>query len=167
MTWLFVTMWPRSSHTKPEPVPCGMVKMLRENRSSTRAVVEMYTTEPFERSNSSMVAFSSAARSPRAAIGRGCAAASSRAGCPAQRGPCQARNPPTMTTVSKPRNHRLESMAQGLCLPAGRLALPGALRALAYAPGERQQQHAGQDRIEADQPHQRQRPGRREQEYEQ
>src|SRR5882672_9212023 len=72
MTWLLVTMWPSSSHTKPEPVPCGMVKMLRENRSSTRAVVEMYTTEPFERSNSSMVAFSSAARSPRAAIGRGC-----------------------------------------------------------------------------------------------
>src|SRR5512135_1424575 len=57
----------------PDPVPRGMVKMLRLQKSMTRSEVDMYTTESRERSNSSMVDFSSAARSPRAVTVRGAA----------------------------------------------------------------------------------------------
>src|SRR5688500_11797730 len=51
-----------------------MLNMLRDQGSTTRCATAMYTTASLERSKSSMVAASSAARSPRAAMTRGSAA---------------------------------------------------------------------------------------------
>ena len=47
--------------------------MLRDQKSRTSCVVVMNTTEPLARSKSSIVLFSSPARSPRGAIMRGSA----------------------------------------------------------------------------------------------
>src|SRR5512145_521075 len=58
---------PASSQINPEPVPRGTVKTLRVQKSLTRDLVVIKTTQSRDFSNSSMVAFSSAARSPRAA----------------------------------------------------------------------------------------------------
>src|SRR5688500_18033560 len=51
-----------------------MLNMLRDQGSTTRCETEMYTTASLERSKSSIIAASSAARSPRAAMTRGSAA---------------------------------------------------------------------------------------------
>ena len=52
-------------------MPRGTVNTLRVQKSITWALVVMNTTESRDFSNSSMVAFSSAARSPRAVTARG------------------------------------------------------------------------------------------------
>jgi hypothetical protein len=61
---------------KPEPVPRGTENTFRVQRSTTFSRVEMNTTEAFDFSNSSIVAFSSACSSPRGVTGRGAAFAS-------------------------------------------------------------------------------------------
>ncbi len=83
MTWKFVTTWPCRSHTKPEPAPCG-TSVISKKFTGRRARLVMKTTDGLHRSKSSIVAFSSAARSPRAVTGRGSAVGPLQ---PARRGP--------------------------------------------------------------------------------
>jgi len=69
-----VTTWPWSSHTKPLPVPRGTSLTRRVQKSRTRAVVVMLTTEGLTDSKIAIVFCSSAARSPRAVTSRGAGA---------------------------------------------------------------------------------------------
>ena len=74
ITWKFVTTCPCRSHTKPEPAPCG-TSVISKRFTARRARLVMKTTEGLQLSKSSIVAFSSEARSPRAATGRASAGA--------------------------------------------------------------------------------------------
>ncbi len=69
MTWKFVTTWPCRSHTNPEPAPCG-TSVISKKFTGRRARLVMKTTDGLQLSKSSIVAFSSEARSPRAVTGR-------------------------------------------------------------------------------------------------
>ena len=71
ITWKLVTMWPRSSHMKPVPVPRGTWVASSENRPAARSSVVMCTTDGDTDLKTSMLLRSSAARSPRATTGRG------------------------------------------------------------------------------------------------
>src|SRR5690348_11697754 len=75
MTCRLVTMWPCSSQTKPEPVPRGTLITSRVQKSMTRLLVVMNTTDPFQVSKTWMLERSSSVRSPRGVIGRGAASA--------------------------------------------------------------------------------------------
>ena len=62
----------------------------------------MNTTEPFERSKSSMVAFSSAARSPAGAMVRGSATIAGALRCSSHGRSCQTATPPISAATSEP-----------------------------------------------------------------
>ena len=63
MTWKFVTTWPRSSHTKPDPDPTATSMALRLQTLVRRvALVVMYATDAEAWPNTSMVLRSSSRR---------------------------------------------------------------------------------------------------------
>src|SRR5512134_1521135 len=101
----------------------------------------MNTTEPFERSNSSMVAFSSAARSPAGVMARGSTSTGGSARCSSHGRPCHTSTPPISAATSSQKAltrksylyHRTKPMRDSVDLALGLAVLAAALFASGHA----------------------------------